>query len=69
MSKVTNLKKEEVRKKQEVVDRRKADTIAEKQWRERGGSSSSIKNNGYNDSEISSTGPDQENSHNNSEDN
>ncbi len=51
--KATNLRREEARKKQEVVDQRKAEIIAEKWQRDRGGSSLSIEDDRYYDDESS----------------
>ncbi len=59
LTKATDLRREEARQKQNVVDRQKAEAIAEKQWRDRGGSSLLIEDNGYYDSETSAD-PDQE---------
>ena len=58
-TKATDLRREEARKKQEVVDGQKAEGIAEKRRRNRGGSSSSIEDDGYYDSETAAD-PDQE---------
>ncbi len=58
-TKATDLRRKKARKKQEVVDRQKAEAIAEKRRRDRGGSSLSIKDDGYYDSETSAD-PDQE---------
>lgn len=69
MTKATKLRKEKARKKQEVVDKQKADIIAKKRRRKWGRYSLSIKNDGYNNSEISNTDPNQENGLSNLEDN
>lgn len=58
----TNRRKKEARKKQEEVDRRKAEAIAKKWRRDRGRSSLSIEDNGYYDNDTSGTDPDQEES-------
>ncbi len=58
-TKATDLRKEKAGQKQEVVDRRKAEAIVEKQQRDRGRSSLSIENDGYNDSKTSAD-PDEE---------
>ncbi len=52
-TKATDLRRDEARKKQEVVDQQKAEAIAEKQQRDRGGSSQLIEDDGYYDSKTS----------------
>ena len=52
-------KRRGVRKKQEVIDRRKAEAISEKRQRDRKGDSLSIEDDRYYDSETSAD-PDQE---------
>lgn len=64
LTKVTNLRKKEARKKQEVVDRQKTETIVEKQWRDRGRNSVFIKDDGYYNSDMYGTDPDQKNGFN-----
>ncbi len=59
LTKATDLRREKARQKQEVVDRRKAEAIAEKRRRDRGESSLSIEDDGYYDSETSAD-PNQE---------
>lgn len=60
MIEATNWKIEKARKKPKEVDQQKIKAIAEKQRKDRGKNSSSIKNDDYYDSDISSTNPDQE---------
>lgn len=69
VDKSNKFKKKKDYKKQEVVNRWKADTIAKKRRKERGRCSLSIEDNRYNDSEISGTDPDQEDSLSNLENN
>ena len=59
-TKTTNLRRKEVRKKQEVVNKRKAEAMAKKRRRNRGGNSLSIKDDGYYDSDIYGTNLNQE---------
>ncbi len=59
LTKATDLRREEARQKQEVVDWQKAEAIAEKRRRDREGSSLSIEDDRYYDSETSAD-PDQE---------
>lgn len=66
--KATNLRKEDIRKKQKVVDKQKADTMAEKQRKEKKGYSLFIKDDGYNDSEIFGTDSNEEDGFSNLED-
>ena len=63
-TKATNLRKEEVRKKQKVVDRRKTVTMAEKPQRDRGENSLSIENDRYYDSNTYGTDLNQEDNFN-----
>ena len=54
-TKVINLRREEAKKKQEVVDRQKAKAMIKKQWKDREKNSLSIKDDRYYDSDTYST--------------
>ena len=60
LTKATNLRRVEARKKEEVVDRQKAKAIAKKQLRNRGRNSLSIVNDRYYDNDMYGTNPNQE---------